>query len=378
VTVYGGNVPNTYTVTDTSTSTTLHTGQGNSTINVQGTSSPLTINGDGLGFQTINIGSQAPSLGGTMANISGPVTVTNTSFSSVLSLDDSGNTNPASATISGTQVTGLSPAAINYDGSQLSSLTVYTGSGGAAVTVTGTSTATSLIGDPSGSNTLQGPDSPTTWNITGGDSGNLAGLNFTYSSYQNLTGGASDNDFVFSDGAFESGTVTGGGGNNTLDTSAFSSGETFLITSANSGAATVAGAFAGIQNLIGGGGGNTFAFSDGASVDGNIVGSGADTLDYTPYTTTVIVDLQTGFATGVGGSVSGIQTVIGGSGAPVDSTVYNLLIGNGGDTLTGGTGRRNLLVAGGAAPSTLNAGDGEDLLIGGTTVYDTEAGLGSW
>jgi hypothetical protein len=440
LTVYGGSGGNTFNVTDTSTATDLHPG-GSATVNVRATTGALTIDGDGSNAVIVNVGSQAPSLNGTMANINGAVTVTNTSTLSTLSLDDSGDASASVATISGTAVTGLSPAAVNYNGSQLASLTVHSGSGGAAVTVAGTSTATSLIGDPTGSNTLVGPNNPTTWNITGADSGNLSGLNFSFSSYQNLTGGAGDNAFVFSDGAFESGTVTGGGGNNTLDTSAYSSGETFLITSPNAGAATVAGAFAGIQNLIGGaagsnfvfsdgafisgsitggGGGNTldtsaysspqsflitspnagaatvvpafagiqnliggaagntFAFGDGASVAGSIVGSGVDSLDYTPYTTTVIVDLQTGFATGVGGSVSGVRNVTGGSGAPVDSSVYNLLIGNGGNTLTGGTGRRNLLVAGGSGPSTLNAADGEDLLIGGTTAYDTEAGLASW
>ena len=89
------------------------------------------------------------------------------------------------------------------------------------------------------------------------------------------------------------------------------------------------------------------------------------------------MDLQTGSATGVGGSVSGIATVDGGSAGPASSGVYNLLIGAGGDTLTGGTGRRNILVAG-ASASTLNAGDGEDLLIAGSTAYDTEAGLTTW
>ena len=57
--------------------------------------------------------------------------------------------------------------------------------------------------------------------------------------------------------------------------------------------------------------------------------------------------------------------------------MFNLLIGNGGNTLSGGLGRRNILVAG-ASASTLHAGDGEDLLIGGNTAYDNEAGLASW
>jgi hypothetical protein len=84
-------------------------------------------------------------------------------------------------------------------------------------------------------------------------------------------------------------------------------------------------------------------------------------------------------ATGVGGAISGITTVIGGSGAPGTPGLYNLLIGSdvGGDTLQGGTGRRNILVAGGGA-STLVGGDGEDLLIGATTIYDTEPGLPNW
>src|SRR5262249_58005637 len=39
--------------------------------------------------------------------------------------------------------------------------------------------------------------------------------------------------------------------------------------------------------------------------------------------------------------------------------------------LTGGTGRRNLLIAGGSA-SVLIGADDDDLLIGGTTDYDTD------
>src|SRR5262249_33705247 len=91
------------------------------------------------------------------------------------------------------------------------------------------------------------------------------------------------------------------------------------------------------------------------------------TLDYSAYSTgSVIVDLQTGFfGTGVGGSVSGIARVFGpGAGAFGN---YNLLIGNGGDTLVGGLGRRNILVAGPGA-SKLEGGDDQDLLIGGSTM----------
>jgi hypothetical protein len=57
--------------------------------------------------------------------------------------------------------------------------------------------------------------------------------------------------------------------------------------------------------------------------------------------------------------------------------MYNLLIGDGGNTLVGGFGRHNILVAG-PHPSTLVGGNQQDLLIGGSTAYDSEAGLTSW
>jgi hypothetical protein len=76
-----------------------------------------------------------------------------------------------------------------------------------------------------------------------------------------------------------------------------------------------------------------------------------------------------------GGERRLIQNVIGGTGGAAGT--YNLLIGNGGNVLTGGTGRRNILVAGGTA-STLNAGDQEDLLIDGSTMYDTDPAMAAW
>jgi hypothetical protein len=167
-------------------------------------------------------------------------------------------------------------------------------------------------------------------------------------------------------------------GNGTADS-------TWRVTAQNSGTLSFGAGtttFSGVQNLYGGGSGSAaFVFADGAGVDGNISGSslgGPNTLDYRAYSTSVIVNLQLGTATGVGGSVSGNTVVFGGTGNGALGA-YNLLVGGaaGGDTFTGGTGRRNLLVAGGGA-GTLNAGDQEDLLVGGKTMYDTEAGLVSW
>ena len=102
-------------------------------------------------------------------------------------------------------------------------------------------------------------------------------------------------------------------------------------------------------------------------------GVGTNTLDYTGYSDNVLVNLQTGTATGFS-SIADIRNVTGASGGPSGS--YNILVGNGGNVLTGGSGRRNLLVAGPSA-STLIGGNGDDILIGGTTAYDQEADMHS-
>jgi hypothetical protein len=174
-------------------------------------------------------------------------------------------------------------------------------------------------------------------------------------------------------------TLVGGGSGDTLVGS--NAGNFFALAGSNAGllSGSAYGSsilFSQVGNLTAGSGGDFFQFADAASLTGSITGGGSDTLDYSLYKTSVIVDLQSGFATGVGGSVSGITTVFGGSAPPTRGGQYNLLIGKGGNTLVGGIRRRNILVAG-ASASTLYSMN-EDILIGGTTAYDTEAGLASW
>ena len=290
--------------------TTIDTGSGTDTINVQGTTGDLVIDGNNPEFEgqdTINIGSQAPSLSGTLASITGTVTVTNTSGHSTLSLDDKRDDSNESATISGTSITGLSPAPISYTGKDLTSLAVYCGTG-CTMTVSGTSTSTNVIG--AGNDFLVGPDAATTWDITGTNSGAIPGQGLTFS---------------------------------------------------------------GFGNLLGGGASNTFAVENGGELTGVINGDGDDTLDYsqnegsTP--SDVVVNLLTRQATSVDGGVLGIKNVIGAHGGA--NGFYNILVGNGGDVLTGGDDRTNLLIAGPSA-STLQGGGRDDILIGGTTSYDNE------
>jgi hypothetical protein len=110
---------------------------------------------------------------------------------------------------------------------------------------------------------------------------------------------------------------------------------------------------------------NGVGFGTAIRIDG---GGGVNTLDYTGYAGNVLVDLPLGVAIGFSG-ISNIQNVTGASGGPAGS--FNILVGNGGNILTGGNGRRNLLIAG-ASASTLIGGDSGDILIGGTTDYDMD------
>jgi hypothetical protein len=217
----------------------------------------------------------------------------------------------------------------------------------------------------------------------GGATVNYAGLGSVI-----VNGGTGGNTFdPLATSAATAVKIVGGGSSDTLSGS--NAGNTFAITGSNAGTlngnAYGSGVdFSQVGNLTAGSGGDTFRFADGASLSGSIVGGSSDTLDYTLYRSSVLVDLQTGFATGVGGSVSGVATVFGGSGTPAASGAYNLLIGKGGDTLYGGYLRPSILVAGASAGTLVGGGYSpsgagrQDILIAGSTTYDTEAGLSTW
>jgi Ca2+-binding RTX toxin-like protein len=192
------------------------------------------------------------------------------------------------------------------------------GSGNNTFFVTGTLATTPLtINGGTGNNTLVGPDAPNTWTVTNPNAGMLRGdalpSPVTFSFMPNLEGGSDSDTFILNNGVGVNGTIDGGGGVNTLD--------------------------------------------------------------YSAWTANVLVNLPLAVGTGAGGNIVNIQNIKGGSGGPAGS--YNILVGNGGNVLTGGNGRRNLLVAGPSA-STLRGGNDDDILIGGTTQYDLEAGLGSF
>ena len=68
---------------------------------------------------------------------------------------------------------------------------------------------------------LIGPNTANVWKITANNAGTVGG--FAFSSVKNLAGGALADRFILSKGMGVSGHVDGGGGNNTLDYSAYTS-----------------------------------------------------------------------------------------------------------------------------------------------------------
>jgi hypothetical protein len=292
------------------TGITIAASTGNDTINIENDASGTPV--------TVNLGSgtdvvNLSPVAQNLANLMAAVTVNGGGGFDTLNVYDQGNATDQSWSVAVNSVTRSGAGPVSYAG--IANLVVNGGTGATTFNVSSTSgtTALAILGS-GGNNTLVGPNVDSTWSITGSNAGTLA---------------------------FATGAAT----------------------------------FTGVQNLTGGSAADTFVLSDGAGVDGVIDGGGgANTLDYSAYTASVIVNLQTGQATATGGEANIVNVNGAASGGP---GLYNLLIGNGGNILTGGAGRRNILVAG-ASASPLIGGAQDDLLLGGTTSYDTEPALVSW
>jgi Ca2+-binding RTX toxin-like protein len=411
--ISGGRGGNTFTVQNTGsgTSTTLNSGTGGDTVNVRATTGPLNIEGN-AGSDAVNIGSAS----GTLLGITGPVSVANSSGTTALTVNDSGETSARTATITDGSITGLAPAAISYtpsngSGAQITALTVNGGNANDTVNVQSTSASTPVTVNGGGGNdtvnvggtadTLDTILGPVTANGQAGtgdtlnlkDQGSSAAHSYTVTATTvnrgmglitfgtmertNVTAGSGDDLFTMGLPVPTTAVVLdGSSGANTL--AGVNTSNTWTIQSAGAGLLGTKVNFSNIRNLVGGSGNDTFKFTAAGSLSGTVNGgAGTNTLDYSARTSDVTVNLVTGAATSIGGGVTAIQNVNGGSGNDrlTGNGGNNILRGNGGnDALEGGLG--NDILIGGAGTDTITDAGGRNLLIGGSGA-DTLTGSSS-
>jgi hypothetical protein len=180
LTIFGGSGGNTFNVNNTTgfQSTSLFTGVGDDTVNVFATGdSTLDIDGQ-AGADTVTLGALA---GVGMQDLTGTISVANDTGATTLILDDSQDTTSQTAALTtslissaplGT-VTGLSPATINYDEVDVSSLTVDGGSGGNTFNIDGTLVNPSFPATPTTLNTGVGDN---TVNVNATNAGSLLAI----------------------------------------------------------------------------------------------------------------------------------------------------------------------------------------------------------
>lgn len=206
--------------------------------------------------------------------------------------------------------------------------------------------------------------------VHGGDGADLIDLG--PGSNEVAAGDGGDDRYLFT-GSWGSATITDSGGDDTIDFSAIVSPLMFSIGSLNvtDGTNSVTHAGNDLEHVIGGQTDDTFAFADGASlptggtIDG---GSGTDLLDYSAYTSSVVVDLSTDAAQGVPSGVTAIENVTGGQAGDSitgDDNPNVLLGGPGNDILLDGRGGADRIEGEAGNDSNILGGTGDDLIIPG-------------
>lgn len=198
--------------------------------------------------------------------------------------------------------------------------------------------------------------------------------------------GGDGNDLILGSGSVEDDQYDGGLGNDTIT---YEDETEDVLVDLGAGMAAGAGIgdddLEGIENAVGGSGDDTLIGSDAdnqltgndgddllGGTGGNDVldgGDGNDTVSYETTTAGVVVDLETGMATGPEIDTDilvSIENAFGGAGndSLTGSGGANLLVGNAGDdTIEGAAGDDTL--KGGDGDDLILSGDGHDLLTGG-------------
>ena len=303
------------TVNSSATALTINTGSGTDSLTSTTTADSLTVSAANAGnLGAINFtGVDNVTLGAGADT----ATMATSTYGALSSLDAGAGADTLNVNAYNNNLTINATATGSIDGTAISNFeTINTLDGYDSVTVNNSSTALALnTGD--GWDYLTSTTNADTLTVSGSNSGALGSINF--SNLENVTLGSGSDTSTFTTGGGLSGSLNLGEGNNSI---------TF-----NSGAGTLGG------HLYSGNGNDTVTFnggningsvdlgagtnsltinSNGSTIGGNLTMGGTDTLSYAGYTNPVNVSLTSatsGNATAIGGIVSGLDNLVGGSGS---------------------------------------------------------------
>jgi hypothetical protein len=261
----------------------------------------------------------------TLDAILGALTIKGNGGTNVLQLFDQGNAVGQTFTLSPTLITRSGGVSITYG--TMISLGIQAGTGNDSMTVNAAPTITTTVDLGGGTNTLQGPNATNTWTIGSANHGTL-GTNLTFSNAQNLTGGTGADTFKFSGaGAKISGSLSGGGGkSDKLDYSA-DGGVAISVNLQTGVASRIGGTISGISSLVGSTVATDTLTAANATNAWSITGLDAGKVDTFSYTGIEKLVGGTGVDTFKFGAAGG-ETHINGGGTPVgqgDWLDYSLL-----------------------------------------------------
>ena len=225
-----------------------------------------------------------------------------------------------------------------------------------------------VIGTNAADSTLIGANTANTWEITDINEGIINGtINFT--DFNNLVGGSLEDTFTLNGGSVTN--INGGAGTNTLIGE--NTPNTWDITGTDTGNINGANDFTQIQNLVGGSLDDSFIIGDGVRFNGSITDTGGtDKVDFSAYTTPLIVNLNTLRAVGIEqliGTTTAESTLIGANNPNsweitdinegiLNSTLNFIDFNN----LIGGSVEDTFIVKGGSV-TNINGGRGSDTLV---------------
>ena len=328
----------------------------------------VTVNGTANG-DSISVGSAGGKV--TVSGLAATVNLTGSAATDTLQVNGLAGTDTIAlnGTVDTVILIGVDGGAGAGDKLDLSGLT-----GGRTITLGAATDAVTGLGVVAGiesyvgtaaADTIVGQNVTGDWTLTGPNAGyvDAAGKVTNFAGIENVTGGIGDDTFTVTATGGLTGTLDGGAGTDTLFAPDFDN--LWSLVGTNGGKLNAL-TFANVENLTGGLAADKFTFADAAKVDGVIDGgSGTDTLNYAAYTTAVTVDLNANTATGTGG-IANIDSLVGGTAA---DTLIGSNAANNTWTITG-TNTGNVNGFGFSGVENLTGGTGAD-----TFAFSTAAGV---